>query len=97
MESKAYAASARRAKKYDRDRVIIYRAYTPSGARIDHQLKHCVRVVHDDGSRFELHWALAVTDPKDDAFVWVFAEHHGPLVFAKNEIALKSKPMVTGS
>jgi len=95
MESRRYAASIRRAKKYDRDHGI--RTYTPSGARIDYQLKHCVRVVHDDGSRFELHWALAVTDPKDSAFVWVFAEHRGPFVFAKNEIELKSKPMVTGS
>jgi hypothetical protein len=96
MESKPYAASARRAKRFDREHVNL--GYTADGVRIKnaHALVWRVRVAHDDGSRFDLHWAVAVDDHKDPNFVWVFAEHHGPFVFAKNEVELKLKRM-TGS
>jgi hypothetical protein len=44
----------------------------------------CVRVVHEDGSVFFLENAFIV-DPGDD-YIWVFTEHQGDQIFAKEDL-----------
>jgi hypothetical protein len=47
-----------------------------------------IRIGHDDGSVFLLANARVEDDPEDEHFIWVFAEHHGPFVFARNEVVI---------
>jgi len=50
-----------------------------------------VSLYHVDGSHITIFGAMVMTDPEDSDFVWIFGEHHGPFVYARNEVKIKVK------
>jgi len=53
----------------------------------DKRFNHWATVEHQDGSRFVLACAFLITDPEDDGYLWLMAEHSGVHVFCKEDLA----------
>lgn len=62
------------------------RAYDAELRADDERLRGCAWVEDDEGCIIALRFAFLHDDPEDAEFFWMFAEHHAPLCFARDEV-----------